>query len=502
MPHNMSPDNSGNFSRLERHTMKTSRGIVTPIARVALWTVAATGIAACNADKLDITNPNTPTVASAGADAQALQLQATGILRQLRNGRDALITSIGRFGREAFVYTPQEGRNTSHYLIGISGANKLDPSGFASGNWATQYGNLRDIFNLKSSISGSTTLTAAQKQAGLGFAKTMEALELLYVISTRDTLGAVVEIKLNASDLAPFVSRDSVYKYILGTLDEANTALAAGGTAFPFTLHSGFAGFNTPSTFQRFNRAIAARAASYYATSGGGAAAWQRTLTALSASFINTAATTRAALDVGVYHVYSGASGDAIDPLSASNNSDLYAHPSTQTDAPKKADGTLDNRYLAKVGTRPSRQAPQGLGIPSSIGFNLYPTTTSPIPIIRNEELILIRAEALLATGDKAGAIALIDNIRANSGGLAPSGLTASSTDADVLTELLLQKRYSLLMEGNRWIDLRRYGRLNTLPLDITTGVNAHFVAKVQPIPQAECLVRVNVPDALKGPGC
>ena len=97
------------------------------------------------------------------------------------------------------------------------------------GVWATPYGNLRDIFNLKNAASGSATLTAAQKSAALGFAKTLEGLELLYVISTRDTLGAVVEIKQDASDLAAFVSRDSVYKYILNTLDEGNTALAAGG---------------------------------------------------------------------------------------------------------------------------------------------------------------------------------------------------------------------------------------------------------------------------------
>ena len=46
--------------------------------------------------------------------------------------------------------------------------------------------------------------------------------------------------------------RDSAYKYILNTLDDANTSLLAGGTAFPFTLHSGFAGFNTPANFSFF----------------------------------------------------------------------------------------------------------------------------------------------------------------------------------------------------------------------------------------------------------
>ena len=50
-----------------------------------------------------------------------------------------------------------------------------------------------------------------------------------------------------------------------------------------------------------------------------------------------------------------------------------------------------------------------------------------PIPIIRNEELILLRAEARLATGDKAGAIADLNQVRVNSGGLPASTLTATS---------------------------------------------------------------------------
>jgi hypothetical protein len=175
---------------------------------------------------------------------------------------------------------------------------------------------------------------------------------------------------------------------------------------------------------------------------------------------------------------------------------------SIDADAPLKADGTKDNRFLAKIGTRPVRSAPQGLGAPSSLGFQIYPAITTSIPIIRNEELMLLRAEILLATGDKAGALAMINNIRVNSGGLAPSTLTASSPDADIVTEILVQKRYSLLLEGHRWVDMRRYGRLNQLPLDLTSGVNAHFVARVQPLPQGECLVRAGKTGALAGPGC
>ena len=71
-----------------------------------------------------------------------------------------------------------------------------------------------------------------------------------------------------------------------------------------------------------------------------------------------------------------------------------------------------------------------------------------------------------------------------------------------MLDEILRQKRFSLFAEGHRWVDMRRYGRLNTLPLDLATGVNAHFIARVMPIPQAECLVRARADASLAGPGC
>jgi starch-binding outer membrane protein, SusD/RagB family len=486
----MSIHNNPGASRMSQTSLRT----------IGALSLAAVSLSACSQDTLELTNPNTPTVAGASTDPQALQLLATGLLRQNRNGRAGYITETGRFGREAYVYTPQEARNTSNYLVGISGQNRLDPAGFAVGSWTGPYGNLRDVFNFKNTIEASS-LSAEQKRAGLGFAKTIEAIELLTVIATRDTIGAVVQINQNATDLAPFVSRDSTYRYILATLDDAAADLTAGGAAFPFNLHSGYAGFNTPANFLRFNRAIAARAGAYHATVGGGAAAWTRARQALDASFINVNATTAAAYNVGVYHPYAAAP-DITNPLAAATNTDLYAHMSIETDVPLKADGTRDNRYLAKIGTRPTRNAPSGFGVPSSLGFQVYPAINTPIPIIRNEELILLRAEILLATGDKPGAIAMINNIRQNSGGLAPTTLTAASSDADFITEILVQKRYSLLLEGHRWVDMRRYGRLNQLPLDITTGVNAHFVARVQPLPQAECLQRVGREAPLAGPGC
>ena len=127
-------------------------------------------------------------------------------------------------------------------------------------------------------------------------------------------------------------------------------------------------------------------------------------------------------------------------------------------------------------------------------------TNASSIAVIRNEELILLRAEAKLATGDKSGAIADLNVVRVNSGGLPASSLTAASSNDQILTGILYEKRYSLMMEGHRWVDMRRYGKLSLLPLDVSSGANANFVPKVQPIPQAECLVRAGKTGALVGP--
>ena len=466
----------------------------------------------CKQSDIDITNPNSALAGAVATDPTALQLLATGILADQRGTRQAFITNTGTFGREMYTYTPNEGRNTTNYLVGITvgGQQKLDAGGFANGSWGGAYGTIRDIFNFKNFINDNTALSAAQKAASLGFAQTIEAQMLFEIIQTRDTLGAVVEVKANPFDLAPFVSRDSVYKHILNTLDAAATNLAAGGATFPFNLSPGYAAtvagtaFNTPATFLLFNRALKAKASAHYATAGGGATAWQATLTALAASFLNAGATTKAAFDVGPHETYAPAP-DTPNGLTQATNTTLYAHMSIQTDAQLKANGARDDRYTAKIRTGlPARQGPVTGDGPTSatstLGYSMWPTQSSPISIIRNEELILIRAEARLATGDKAGAIADLNVVRQNSGGLPASTLTTASSNDDILNGILYEKRMSLLMEGVRWVDLRRYNKLNTLPLDVASGPNKNFVAKVMPVPQAECLNRLVLGGAFIGP--
>ena len=115
---------------------------------------------------------------------------------------------------------------------------------------------------------------------------------------------------------APFVSRDSTYKGGLGIpLDEGKTALAGAGASFAFTLQSGFAGFDTPATFLKFNRALKARVE---VIRGSQAAASRVTLTPSPPSPSRlprrwVAHRRWPDLDVGPTHVYSAAAGDGLN---------------------------------------------------------------------------------------------------------------------------------------------------------------------------------------------
>jgi hypothetical protein len=127
----------------------------------------------------------------------------------------------------------------------------------------------------------------------------------------------------------------------------------------------------------------------------------------------------------------------------------------------------------------------------------VYPTNVSPLPIIRNEELILLRAEAEWFTTATAAATTDLASVRTNSGstngGTSAVAFAAPATAAEFTSELLLQRTLSLLEEGQRWVDYRRFGRLSalgTLPQDVTAGFT---VATASVLPNQECDARSRV---------
>jgi len=444
------------------------------VMAAALVGAAVIGTACKDTNQPDQNNPSLEGVQDNPSRVTVTQM-VRGVLEGYRlNSGFPLNFSI--IGRDAYNLQKAEPRNTGELL----GTSNLDPGGFGSAFWAGQYRTVRTANVLLKSLESSTALTDQEKESTRGIVNTIKALELFTVWMAHDTAGMVIKVDGDPAIPSPILCRDPAITDIAALLDSAKTQLNAGvASGFPFTaLPAGFANFNNKATFLTFNRGWKAKADVYRRQ-------YQSALQALSESFIDTGSnltftTARAVLDRGPTHVFSSAAGDALSTLFAAPTGTVRAHPSVLANAETGPNG-IDARYTAKVGTVP---AASDQGVSSNLGFINYATNTSPLPIIRNEELILLRAQANHGLGNLDAAARDVNFIRTRSGNLAPK--TYASLD-ELLTDLLYNKRYSLLYEtGTRWVDMRFYNRLNQLPLDLPT----HKVHANYPVPSNEWLAR------------
>jgi hypothetical protein len=448
----------------------------------AVVVVAAVLSGACN----DVTvpnynNPNLDQLLNSPT-ASTVNTAVVGLVISLRDRVGTEASAMGILGKESYNLDQAEPRNVLGYLQG-----PIEPGGFVQDlSWTAGYRNLRQAAVILAAIDKVPGYTNAQKEGIRGFVKTVMAMELLTQVRIRDVAGVMVDISADpAAPLGAIVGPDAALTRISTLLDEAKTHLQAGGTTFPFPLHSGFTGFNTPASFLQFNRGIKARTEVYRKQ-------WAPALAALSESFIDTTTATAATLAKGVYHVYSTASGDITNPLFDPTPTRLYVHPSILNGAQLRANGQPDLRLSTKTAPGVSRVVQQVQGTNK---FTIYPTSTTPVPILKNEELILLRAEANYQSGNIQGALDDINFIRVNSGGLAPLGGFADLNA--FVDELLYNRTYSLLFEaGHRWVDYRRYGRLAQLP-KVNTAINEKTFPYVM-FPQDECNQRSPQPQ----PGC
>jgi len=272
--------------------------------------------------------------------------------------------------------------------------------------------------------------------------------------------------------------------YISALLDSGAANLALAGSGFPFALPPDFAGFDTPATFGTFNRGLAAKVDLELAfrpltgaLAGDGAALLAAAQTALTASFMDTTK----ALDVGPAHSYAVVTGDAQNGLfdgdTASTN--YVANPRVRAEA-----DAGDLRVTRK--TAVSAQRSEG-GEASTIVFLLYQGPTTPTKLLMNKELILLQAEVYWGQGNLPFALAWADFIRRTDGGLATDTTTVTSA-ASVLNRILHEKRYSLLWQsGDRWIDARMFGKLDSLPPPAGLGAERGYAPLPWfPIPQNE----------------
>lgn len=428
--------------------------------------LGALSLAGCN---FDISNPNSPDPIGNNPSRGRVDAAATGLLNGSRDYYRLWIVATSIIGRDGYRFDGSEPRYTSEALTG-----QLDAGGFIGGShWLLPYRNIRSANELLRVIGTAATLSAEEISAVRGYAHTMQALDFLNVLvaHTQDSIPIAVGVDPTAAP-APFVTNLAAYAHVLDLLDSAQVELQNGGSSFPFSLSSGFSGFDTPTGFLQFNRALRARVDVYQQ-------GWAQALVDLSGSFVDTLQS----VNTGAFHFYGTGSGETNNTLNQ-NTQENFAHPQLRDSAETRPGGGLDLRFTSKTFSRTAQTTD---GLTSNLGWARYPSPGSPIPIIRNEELILIRAEANIQLGNLAAAKRDIDFVRVRSGGLDTLSAAAFSTGTAALNALLHERRYSLVFEwGHRWIDMRRYGRLNQLSIDRPGDI----VYTTFPIPTDEVLAR------------
>lgn len=402
-------------------------------------------------------NPNSPSVASVITNASKEQIDflATGVFSAMRTstpgtGLGDYYRLTGIFGRETYVLATNDSRWYTETLNG-----NIDNTNFLNAYYLQFSASRERAQVLLESVDGTSSISATEKEAAKGFANTVKALAMLHLLNLQGTNGIRIDLDGDPLKPGPAVTYDLALTEIQRLLDLGSTQLGSGGTAFSFVgiIPAGFAAFNTPATFRQFNRALAARVAVYRRD-------WAGALTALTASFYNPAGTFTA----GPVYNFNATAPDFANPLFQAANSTAATistlHPSF------RADIRVGDTRISKIAARTTARAAGGLS--SADEPTLYLTNTTTIPIINNEELILINAEANIQLGNTGAATASLDRIR-NAYGL---GNYAGAIDqASLINEMLYQRRYSLFFLGHRWVDLRRYNRLTDLPVDIAGHV-------------------------------
>jgi len=445
--------------------MKITRGIL-----VALLV----SVVACKdiTSSYNIPNHDNPSIDQLTGNPTPSVIAATaqGLFESMRSETEAQINEPAHFGREGYYLAAAR-------TVLNEFDDPLTPSSTGNTGWNTAYSGIRTINSLVHALDVVSGMSDSDKAAVRGFAETLEAYLLHSQLRIHDTFGIPIDTDRDPNGpLAAIASKADAFKYIADRLDAAVADLQQAGAAFPFNLPPGFAGFDTPDKFIEFNRALRARVAVEMQD-------YQGALQALSSSFLEPDGN----LDLGVYDSYSTAGGDRTNPYYDPVGLKYLADTMIVVDAQRKANGDIDDRVTRKVAQVPYITH---TGVTSDLQWKWISTPTTPLPVIRNEELILIRAEARMFTGDRAGAIDDLNRIRVRSGGLVP--LSGDPGDPGLLDELLYNRRYSLVFEyGHRWVDLRRFGRLHDLVGP--RGAGDRVFDKV-PFPASECDARNNKP--------
>jgi starch-binding outer membrane protein, SusD/RagB family len=381
------------------------------------------GLAACD---LDTTNPNAPRQEEVVTSAEGLM--ALGVGAQARFG-----ISTGNFIYSAGLLTEELGAiGTAFSTISDAEGGTVPPNaGLVSDFWNASYRTVKTANDIIHNVD-NVVLLKGTRSGLLGIAYLFKAAALGEL-----TMGfKSIPIETYTDTTPAFVDRQTALTHVLALLDSAQRTYTDTVPSAQFTTNVLAGGLDVPNT-------IIAYRARYRRLLGN----WTGALAA--ADSVNRAVFSVLRFSVQtpnpLFNVSTGSSG--VLPRDAFRLADA-------SEAQRTAHFVTAAATVGRIGTPLDAWA-------------VYSAITSPIPTYYPDEVLLIKAEALVNLTRLTEAQAVLDSVRTDCPGagrvtsdpgpcLAP--LVVPLTAAELRAEIYRNRRFELFATGLRWEDLRRQG--------------------------------------------
>lgn len=386
---------------------------------------ASLGLAACD---LDTTNPNAPTQETVVADVEGLMALGVGV--QARFG-----TSTGNFIYSAGLLTQELGAIvTAFSTISDAEGGTVPPGAAITGDvWASSYRTVKTANDIIVNIDNAA-MPRGTRSGLLGLAYLFKAGAIGELIQAYDS----VAIDTYTDPTPAFVDRATALDAVLALLDSAQRAYADTVPSAQFTSQVLATGLDIPNTILAYK--------ARYRRLGNN---WQGALAA--ADSVSRTVFSRlpftAQAPNPLFNVSTGSSG--VLPRDAYRAAD-------PAEAQRTAFFVRDTAIAGRIGTPLD-------------AWVVFAANTSPIPTYYPDEVLLIKAEALVNLSRLAEAQAVVDSVRTDCPGtgrvttdpgpcLTP--LVGVLTAQQLLDEIYRNRRFELFATGLRWEDLRRLGQV------------------------------------------
>jgi hypothetical protein len=390
--------------------------------RATLRTVAvAVAVLSLGACKLDITNPNAATQESVLTSVAGMRALAVGMQGRFGNAAEEniYIPSVvsGELGTSTITQSTQ--REFQNFPTASSNSKIEETNVDLLDIWSKNYGIVKSANDILDNIDALPF--APGTKAGLtGLAKLYKAMAYGFLIEAFE--------KISIDGGATFVDRPAALAEILSLLASAKSDVTGTALTTDFTGSILAPNFDLLNTIRTMQARYSLAAGSYDPALG----------------FANEVPGTASAVIT-----FAGADINPFNNLF--HGQKFFGAISTFRSNAEPGDTRVDQ--FTKTAVVPP------LGGATLVETNIFPTDASPIPVFSQDELSLIRAEALARLNRLPEAIAQINIVRARAG---LGGKTSGDlpTQAAVLDQVFWERTYSLFATGLHWADERRFGKI------------------------------------------